>query len=537
MRFDRLFSSAIVGATVVLMVPQIASAKLSSVEIGKIAEDITVLIDGKAPGSGVTIEKNGNKYTILTARHVVASPNLNYKIVTPDGERHVPSRIQALGNDVDLALVEFTSNKSYKVAKIGNSDQIPRGTICYLGGFPGMNAAFSKPLFNFTEGKITGNSSQPMRDGYALVYDNTAVGGMSGGPVLNDKGELIGIHGRGDSRYDELTEQITASNFKLGIPINTFVRMAGNNQVALGVATIPPKVVTELKAEDFFVRGVNKSSKGDYQGAIVEFNQAISRNPKYVEALTERGYARSELKDSKGAIEDFTQAIKINPNYADAYKYRGVARGRDLKDLKGAIEDLSLAIKNNPKSAQAYYNRGLARSEFKDNEGALQDYTQAIKINPNYIIAYNNRGVTRSELKDYEGAIKDYTQVIKMNPKYADAYYNRGNARGELNDYESAIQDYTQAIKINPQHSKAYNNRGIFRRKLKDYQGAIQDYNQLIKFNPNDADAYYNRGLAYKSLNNKQKAIADFQTAAQLYQKQGKQDDYRDALSRVKELQ
>ncbi|MFN7383050.1 MAG: tetratricopeptide repeat protein [Dolichospermum sp.] len=149
----------------------------------------------------------------------------------------------------------------------------------------------------------------------------------------------------------------------------------------------------------------------------------------------------------------------------------------------------------------------------------------------------NQKEVNKNELKDKQKAIADYTQAIKINPKDADAYIGRGNVRNELGNKQGTIDDYTQAIKINPNYADAYIIRGNVRNELGDKQGAIDDYNQAIKFNPNLALAYYNRGVVRYELGDKQGTIDDFQQAAKLYQQQGKNQDYQDALNRIKELQ
>jgi tetratricopeptide (TPR) repeat protein len=177
------------------------------------------------------------------------------------------------------------------------------------------------------------------------------------------------------------------------------------------------------------------------------------------------------------------------------------------------------------------------KNELKDKQKAIDDYTQAIKINPNYADAYYNRGVVRDDLGDKQGAIDDYTLAIKINPNFAQAYYNRGVVRDDLGDKQGAIDDFTQAIKFNPNYANAYYNRGVVRNELGDKQGAIDDYNQAIKINPKDADAYNNRGVVRYELGDKQGTIDDFQQAAKLYQQQGKNQDYQDALNRIKELQ
>jgi tetratricopeptide (TPR) repeat protein len=72
---------------------------------------------------------------------------------------------------------------------------------------------------------------------------------------------------------------------------------------------------------------------------------------------------------------------------------------------------------------------------------------------------------------------------------------------------------------------------------LGDRQGAIADYNRAIELKPDLADAYYNRGNIWGDLGEGKRAIEDFQRAADLYQQQGKSEDYQDALNQIKKLQ
>jgi tetratricopeptide (TPR) repeat protein len=86
-------------------------------------------------------------------------------------------------------------------------------------------------------------------------------------------------------------------------------------------------------------------------------------------------------------------------------------------------------------------------------------------------------------------------------------------------------------------NANGYIKQGVIRSELGDKRGAIANYDQAIKLNPNLADAYYKRGLVQSELGNKKAAIADFQKAANLYQKQGKKNNHRDALNRIRKIQ
>jgi serine/threonine protein kinase len=313
----------------------------------------------------------------------------------------------------------------------------------------------------------------------------------------------------------------------------------GNNSSVEETASVEAQELasTEQKsAEDFYKEGREKYDKKDYLRAIEDYNQAIKINPDYVLAYISLGLARSDLGDNYKAIEDYNKAIQINPNYALAYYNRGVARGA-LGQNSSAIEDYTKAIQINPDYGLAYYNRGIIRRNLGQSSSAIEDYTQAIRINPSDALAYANRGVARSDSGDNQAAVEDYTKAIQINPDYALAYYNRGVARTALGNNQGAIEDYTKAIQINPNYLDAYNNRGHARNGLGNYRAAIEDLNQVIKINSNYPNAYYNRGNARSALGEKQAAIEDYRKAANLYQQQGKETDYQDALNKIKKLE
>jgi tetratricopeptide (TPR) repeat protein len=147
------------------------------------------------------------------------------------------------------------------------------------------------------------------------------------------------------------------------------------------------------------------------------------------------------------------------------------------------------------------------------------------------------QGNEKYEKGDYQGAIAAYSQAILLNPNYAPAYVGRGNARDDLGDNQGALADYNEALRINPNDADAYYNRGVTRSRLENRQGALADYNEALRINPNLAEAYYNRGLLRSQLGDKQAAIEDLQKAADLYQQQGNQENYQDAIDNLKKLQ
>jgi tetratricopeptide (TPR) repeat protein len=495
------------GATLLVVCFPSRSLSLTTAEVGQIAKDITVRIDNQhsGSGSGVLIKREKDIYTVLTSKHVVQD-EYDYILITPDSQTHPinSGTIQFVPN-VDLAILQFSSTQNYPIVKIGDSAKISEGMTSYVSGFPIKTAAITEYIYTFTEGTISANATNALEDGYALVYSNRTLPGMSGGPVLDNEGQLIGIHGRADTQNQAAEETMNVgirikTGFNLGIPIRKFLSIAARTMPQLGFE-MPSllAVIQPAKADNFYLQGISKTQQGDLLGAVSDYDQALRLNPDYTDAYYNRGLVRYKSGNLQGAVSDFNQAIRLNSKFEDAFYNRGLAR-HELGDTQGAISDYDQAIKRSKKDAAAFYNRGLVRYQAGDPKGAVLDFGQAISLNPDFSQAYYNRGVISHDFGNPQGAISDFTQAIRLNPNDPDGYYNRGAVRHETKDYSGAIADYSQAIYLNPNYARAYLNRGV----AHSYRGEIAE------------------------------AKIDFQKSAELAQIQGNQVLYQQSLERLK---
>ncbi|MFN6031617.1 MAG: serine protease, partial [Dolichospermum sp.] len=217
----------ILGTTTLALVQYQPVSALTAVEVNDIAKPITVMIGGlDGKGSGVIIAKNGNTYTVLTANHVVKKAGYGlYEIITYDGQKYeMENKAQTLGK-LDLALVKFTSSKNYPLAKIADSQTIKEGARVYYAGFP----ANQPRNYRFIPADITGRSQN--QEGYELSYNGQALPGMSGGPVLNEEGLLIAIHGKAETQSIIIQGvQRTEIVGVQGIPTEKFPNLISNIQ-------------------------------------------------------------------------------------------------------------------------------------------------------------------------------------------------------------------------------------------------------------------------------------------------------------------
>lgn len=115
----------------------------------------------------------------------------NYQIQTPDGKIYRGQTVKAVNfNDDDLGLLSFKSSNNYAIASIAKSP-LAVGDKTFAAGFPHETKTWS-----FTTGKIDYILPKSFQGGYQIGYSNDILKGMSGGPVLNQRGELVAINGR-----------------------------------------------------------------------------------------------------------------------------------------------------------------------------------------------------------------------------------------------------------------------------------------------------------------------------------------------------
>jgi hypothetical protein len=216
----------ILGTTTLALVQYQPVSALTSEQVNDIAKPITVMIGGlDGKGSGVIIAKNGSTYTVLTANHVVKKAGYGlYEIITHDGQKYQMESAQSVGK-LDLALVRFTSSKNYPIAKIADSRTVKEGATVYNSGFPVPSISNSQQrIYFFLTSQITARG-RGENLGYDLFLSGSPRPGMSGGPILNDQGEVIGIYGKAEFG---ISESALARDGVQGIPTEKFPNLISN---------------------------------------------------------------------------------------------------------------------------------------------------------------------------------------------------------------------------------------------------------------------------------------------------------------------
>ena len=102
-------------------------------------------------------------------------------------------------------------------------------------------------------------------------------------------------------------------------------------------------------------------------------SQAFKPSTKSVPALLSRGYARQRKGNAEGALADFSQAIELDPKNASAWFNRGNLRNIQ-RNFPDALTDFNQAITLRPDYAQAHFNEAVCRMLIGDFDRGWQKF-------------------------------------------------------------------------------------------------------------------------------------------------------------------
>ena len=163
-----------------------AVANIASVRMVK--DQLLRVFPVQGVGSGVIIDKKGH---ILTNNHVIDKAD-KLKITTTDGNVFDGTVVGA-DDLTDLAIVRIDSKEALSFAELGNSDDLKIGQIVIaignpfgLSGGPTVTAGIVSAL----------NRKLQFENGILeLIQTDASINpGNSGGPLINTRGEIIGIN-------------------------------------------------------------------------------------------------------------------------------------------------------------------------------------------------------------------------------------------------------------------------------------------------------------------------------------------------------
>jgi tetratricopeptide (TPR) repeat protein len=329
-------------------------------------------------------------------------------------DRPIRGWVLATDPQRDLAVIELEIVPHAATAMKLAVDSLCPGECVHLVGNPGT----SELLWAYNTGKVHLVSSRKLQDGRngrvlnALLVEirtrTSIIPGYSGGPVVNDRGELAGVATMSNPAADwawcvDITE------------VRDVVRLVSEY----------PKAARRL---------LNPHAPADYQDR--------------------EAYNRMHAP-ADHAIADYSEVLRREATNAHAWLYRGAAFAR-RGEWDKAIADFTAALHLEPENALAYYNRALAYSQKGSIDPALADFKETLRLEPNNVLAHFDRGLLYSRTGAHNLAVADFSQAFQLESDPA-IFQEHGPARGAKEVGASASVDYAKLLLPDPSQATAYN--------------------------------------------------------------------------------
>lgn len=404
-------------------------------------------------GTGFFINESG---LIVTNRHIFVNAWKSF-VKNRNGKYEV-KEIVAEDSQNDLVLLRINISRE-SVTPLKLSKKLPTigEKVVVIGNPLGLETTVS-------DGIVSAIREVP---GFGKVIQITCPisMGSSGSPVINMRGEAVGIA--------------------------TFKILEGEN---LNFA-IPIEKVTNLKPRE------GKEVKG------------FAEIPQMIEKPFDKGLYLFMNKEYGEAIPFFQQAVSENFMNAEAHYYLGVCY-RHTGNLK-AIDELRKAVDIKPNYAEAFYELGMAYNTFKFFKKAVEAFDTALRLRPDYKEAKLNLAISYSELGENEAAIKILEDISKFSFD-AEVFYYLGANYNKIGNHRKALSAYKEAVRLDPDFTEAYIGLGASYMALQMWEKAIEALIRATQSDYEFAEGHFLLGLAYLAKGEIQSAEEEYKILREL---------------------
>lgn len=295
---------------------------------------------------------------VVTNMHVIdGARRVEIRTLDGKGKTYVVAGVLASDEEGDLAVlsVELPPERGVRPLEL-SATQPEEGESVFIIGNPLR-----------LEGSVSNGIVSAVREVPNLgnIVQTTAPvsQGNSGSPLLNMKGQVIGV----------ITIKVTnGQNINLALGAGRVAALEAGKlqtfeQVAARYKSAPQP---EALAEWWYRNGLNSLWLGNYDSALNYFETAVVKNPARADAWIQVGYCKVKQGKNSEAIKAYQRAIQLRPNSVEAYNKLGDAyyyAGR----FDEAIAAYKEAARIQPQLAETYYNLGMTYLEIGDRTAAL----------------------------------------------------------------------------------------------------------------------------------------------------------------------
>jgi len=408
-------------------------------------------------GTGFFVQAPPGTCALLTVSHLVAASRSTQPVLTSNQHFNLVSNISLriqIGHrtwkasnvqllpELDLAIVAFDPGAEtcpYKAVTFGNSQNVEATNKIYIVGY---KAGTNQPESHIVSGSITSVLDVPLNQGYRFSHDAGLLWGMTGGPILNQGGEVIGINGLNETEISKLQNLSTQS-------------ISGKESTKVKDSTVQQETTQPLGSGSAIRWAIPSKEYQEHSPEI-----SLTPAPPTAKEWASWGEVLLVSQNPSQALTAFEKVIELDPNNALAWRQKAMIYMQLEKKEEGLIA-AKKAIELDPNDKQAYGVHALGLISLGQYKEAITSLKKAVKLDANYFFGWFWMGNTLIQIKQYKEAIKSLDHALILNGKDADTWRLKGSALIGLNKFNEALNALDQSIKIDPQSFKNLSLKGL----------------------------------------------------------------------------
>lgn len=276
-------------------------------------------------GSGFIISSDG---LIITNKHVVSDTEATYQVLTNDKKKYNVEKIYRDPlNDLAILKISSTFTNALKPLKLGDSSKLKLGQLVIAIGTP-LGEFTNTVTSGIISGLGRGITADSPFEGFVEKLDNViqtdaAISpGNSGGPLLNSKGEVIGVNAA-------IAQQ--GQNIGFSIPVNVVSDLINNFQKN-GGSFEHPYIGIRYKIIDKQIAILNEVVEGAYVVQVVQGSPAEKSGIQEEDIITEFGGKKISGNDEQTLTKLISEK---KPGERVALK---IWRNKEIKEIYVVLE-------------------------------------------------------------------------------------------------------------------------------------------------------------------------------------------------------
>ena len=170
-----------------------SAEKVAATVLPSVVKITVISPQGSGSGSGIILSSDGE---ILTNNHVAEGAQGGRMTVSFDDGTTAPATIVGTDPLTDLAVIKAKGVSGLTPATLGHSDQLDVGEGVVAIGSPfGLDATVTTGIVSALHRPVSVGESQGTATTYPAIQTDAAINpGNSGGPLVNMRGEVVGIN-------------------------------------------------------------------------------------------------------------------------------------------------------------------------------------------------------------------------------------------------------------------------------------------------------------------------------------------------------